>query len=98
MLVSRNRYFMIGVLLVMFGLQFRVVQSFVLNEPTTRTLMKLNKDSSVASNSPDLAGLIQEVAVPKPTKKVEPPRWVGLALVALGAVITLHAVAMPKRD
>lgn len=97
-MLSRNRYFMIGVLLVMFGLQFRVVQSFVLNEPTTRTLMKLNKDSSVAANGPDLAGFIQDVAVPKPTKKVEPPRWVGLALVALGAVITLHAVAMPKRD
>jgi hypothetical protein len=97
-MLSRNRYFMIGVLLVMFGLQFRAVQSFVLNEPATRTLMKLNKDASVASNGPDLAGFIQEVAVPRPTKKVEPPRWVGLALVAFGAVITLHAVAMPKRE
>lgn len=97
-MLSRNRYFMIGVLLVMFGLQFRVVQSFVLNEPATRTLMKLNKDASVASNGPDIAGFLQEVAVPRPTKRVEPPRWVGLALVAFGAVVTLHAVAMPKRE
>jgi hypothetical protein len=35
--------------------------------------------------------------MPKPTKRVEPPRWIGLALAAVGSVLSLHAIAMPKK-
>jgi hypothetical protein len=93
---TRNRYFMAGVLLFMLGVQFRFVQSFVLNEPTTRTLAKITKQTPVASSSPSMTSFLMQVH-PSPKKRVEPPRWLGLAMVAVGAVVALHAMAMPKQ-
>jgi len=93
---TRNRYFMAGMLLVMLGIQFRLVQSFVLNEPTTRAIAKITKQSPVASNAPSMTSFLLQV-YPNPKKKVEPPRWLGLAMVAVGAVVALHAIAMPKQ-
>ncbi len=36
MSMYRNRYFLLGVLLLLLGIQFRMVDSFVLNESATR--------------------------------------------------------------
>jgi len=93
---TRNRYFMVGTLLVLLGIQFRLVQSFVLNEQTTRTLSKLTKQTPVASNSRSMTSFLMQVH-PNPKKNVQPPRWLGLAMVAVGAVVALHAMAMPKQ-
>ncbi len=94
---NRNRLFMVGMLLILLGVQFRMVQSFVLNEPTTRTLIKLSKNApaSVTNNS-SIDNFLVQVA-PNPKKRIEPPRWLGLAMVAVGAVVSLHALAMPRQ-
>lgn len=94
MQMNRNRYFLIGVLLILLGIQFRMIDSFVLNEPTTRVLAKMSQQSPVASND-TFSGLLMQVH-PKPTKRVHPPRWLGLAMIAVGTVVSLHAVAIPK--
>ncbi len=47
--LNRNRFFMIGTLLVMLGIQFRMVESFTLNEETTRALIKMRDRSAVAA-------------------------------------------------
>jgi hypothetical protein len=93
MSMYRNRYFLAGVLLLLLGMQFRMVQSFVLNEPTTRALARITKNS-VADNSGMPAMLMQ--IYPNPTKRVEPPRWLGLAMITVGAIISCHALAIPK--
>lgn len=94
---TRNRYFMLGMLLILLGIQFRMVQSFVLNEPATRTLVKLSKNSpAAASNTSALNSFFIQLA-PHPKKRVVPPRWLGLAMIAVGAVISLHALAMPRQ-
>lgn len=94
MQMTRNRYFLLGVLLMLLGFQFRMVESFVLNEPATRALHRFTKDTPVASNDFSTAFFMQ--VHPKPTKRVAPPRWLGLAMIAAGTVISLHAVALPK--
>ncbi len=97
-LIKRNHLFMVGLLLVLLGVQFRMVQSFVLNEPTTRTLIKLSQKApaAVTNNSP-LESFLAQLA-PNPKKRIEPPRWLGLAMMAVGAVISLHALAMPRPE
>jgi hypothetical protein len=90
----RNRYFLLGILLVLLGIQFRMVESFVLNERATRTLARVTKTTPVADNSS--MGSIMSYIYPKPTKKVEPPRWLGLALIAVGSVVSLHALSIPR--
>jgi hypothetical protein len=93
MSMYRNRYFLLGILLLLLGVQFRMVESFVLNESATRALARVTKQSAVADNSGMGAMLMQ--IYPNPTKRVEPPRWLGLSMIAIGAVISCHALAIP---
>ncbi len=94
--MNRNRYFLFGVLLVLIGIQFRMVDSFVLNEPATRALARVTRDTPVASNDSMTSFLLQ--VHPNPTKRITPPRWLGLAFVAVGTVVSLHAIAMPRKN
>lgn len=95
MKMTRNQYFLLGVLLVLLGAQFRMVESFVLNEPATRALARVTRDTPVASN--DFMSVMMLQYHPKPTKRMSPPRWLGMALIATGVVISLHAVAIPRQ-
>jgi hypothetical protein len=90
----RNRYFLAGILLLLLGIQFRMVDSFVLNESTTRALARITKNS-VADNS-SMTSMFAQI-YPTQTKRVVPPRWLGLAMITMGAVISLHALAIPKQ-
>ncbi|TWU44033.1 hypothetical protein Q31b_15680 [Novipirellula aureliae] len=92
----RHRYFLFGLLLVLFGVQFRMIDTFVLNESTTRTLARF-KETSTASSGSMVDSIFLQVH-PKPMKRVQPPRWIGLSMIALGAVISLHAVAVPSQN
>ncbi len=94
MSMYRNRYFLAGVLLVLLGIQFRMVDSFVLNEPTTRALARVTKSTPVADNS-NMTSFLMTVH-PKPMKRVTPPRWLGLAMITVGAVVSCHALAIPR--
>jgi hypothetical protein len=94
MSVYRNRYFLLGVLLILLGVQFRMVESFVLNDRATRTLARVTKTTPVADNSS--MGAIMSYVYPNQTAKIEPPRWLGLACIALGAVVSLHALSIPR--
>lgn len=93
--MNRNRYFLIGVLLILLGSQFRMIDSFVLNEPTTRALAKMSRKAQVTQND-SLSTFLMQVH-PKPTKRVHPPRWLGLAMIAVGTVASLHAIAIPRQ-
>jgi len=92
--MNRNRYFLIGVLLILLGTQFRMIDSFVLNEPTTRALANMSKRSNPTVDESFSSFLMQ--VHPKPTKRVHPPRWLGLAMIAVGSVVSLHAIAIPR--
>lgn len=92
--MNRNRYFLLGVLLILLGCQFRMVQSVVLNESATRALARVTQKKAVAS-SDMMSTFLMDVS--RPTKRISPPRWLGLATIAAGAVITLHSIAMPRQ-
>ena len=96
MSLYRNRYFLAGVLLVLLGVQFRMVDSFVLNEPTTRAIARVSKSTPVADHS-TVSNFMMSVH-PKPMKRVTPPRWLGLAMITLGAVISCHALVIPRHQ
>ncbi|QDT06603.1 hypothetical protein K227x_50140 [Rubripirellula lacrimiformis] len=96
MSMYRNRYFLAGILLILLGVQFRMVDSFVLNESTTRALARVTKSTPVADNSSMTSFMMQ--VHPKPMKRVTPPRWLGLAMIAVGAVIGCHAIVIPRHN
>ena len=83
MLPTRHHVLVLGLLLFMAGVQFRLVESFTLNERSTRFV------------ATELGGLPAPAAwSAAPLRKVvEPPRWLGLALMSAGAVLTVKSLS-----
>jgi hypothetical protein len=82
---KRHHLLLAGLLLFFAGIQFRVVQSFTLNEKSS---------TFVAAR---MGGGQQPPAMwqsPPLRKVVEPPRWLGLALMSAGAVLTVKSLSM----
>ncbi len=93
--IDRNRYFMFGVVLFLLGLQFRLVDSFVLNENSTRAIHRFSQRSNIADSN--LAtNVYMQVGTPK--KSLRPPNWLGFVLLSVGGVICLHAMVLPRRE
>lgn len=90
----RNRYLLAGFLLLLVGIQFRMIHSFVLNEPATRALARFGKQASISQQTTVQSFLLN--VVPNPTKTVTPPRWFGLSMITIGAVVVFHALVIPK--
>ena len=90
---NRNQYFFLGVLVVLLGLQVRMVNAYVLTPDATRFLAEQTQSSSssegaVVSFASGLGAL--------PNKVIQPPEWLGWCLISVGAVLILHSLAMPK--
>lgn len=87
MLPARSHLLLAGLLLFLVGIQFRVVQSFTLNERSS-TFVAARMGS----------GPRQAVWQAAPMRKVvEPPRWLGLALMSVGAVLTVKSLSMKSQ-
>ena len=84
--LNRNHYFMAGVVLLLLGIQLRMIDAFVLNESTTRFLSQRAGGAATAAILPAIG--------PAPRKTVRPPDWLGWALMSVGSVLVLHALAM----
>jgi hypothetical protein len=91
--INRNQWMMIGLVILALGIQFRMVDSFVLNQKTTEIIAKrLHKNDMVATT------FMQPFNVPPPPsqREIKPPRWLGFMMISVGAVLMLHSLAMPK--
>ena len=87
MAANRHSLLLAGLLLFLLGVQFRVVESFTLNERSSHF---------VAAR---LGGGQQAPAMwqaPTLRKVVEPPRWLGLALMSVGAVLTVKSLSSKR--
>jgi len=91
--ITRNQWFLGGLVLVMLGLQFRMVESFVLTPECTKILAK-QTGHPVAAVDNSMATLVGTPALPA-SKTVHPPEWLGWALLSIGAVMILQSLAMP---
>ena len=94
--INRNQYFALGLILLLLGLQFRLIESLDLTPDFTQVLAErtghplASVDAVAPGESPIvLAGL---------KKHVRPPEFLGWALLAVGATLILHSMAMRKPD
>lgn len=88
--INRNQYFLAGLVVLMLGLQMRMVETYVLNERAS---------SFISERLPALASTddsLMPSAGPKPRKTLHPPTWLGYAVISLGAVLVLHSLAMRR--
>jgi len=94
---NRNQYFMAGMVVLLLGIQMRLVDTFVLNERATQFLAQRiqqfkNKQLASASDTPTL------MASQAPIHKhpLTPPPWIGWAFISVGSVLILHSLALKK--
>lgn len=87
-----------GLVILLVGLQLRTVESYVLTQKASRFVQeKLSSDNLLARDDPygyrvrsyDSVMLSSGPVTPQ---RVTPPRWLGWALISIGAVMILHGV------
>jgi len=94
---NRNQFFMAGMVVLLLGIQMRLVETFVLNERATQFLAQRiqqfkSKQLASASDVPTL------MAAQSPIHKhrLTPPPWIGWAFISVGSVLVLHSLALKK--
>lgn len=91
---NRNQYFFLGAIILMIGLQVRMVSAYVLSEEATRFLAERTHASASAPEQA-LVSFTSDTGL-LPNKVIRPPEWLGWCLISVGAVLMLHSLAMPK--
>ena len=90
--LNRNQYFFLGLVIVLIGVQLRMVSSYTLTHEATRFLAERTKSSSADSA---LLALSSDIGA-GPQKVIYPPEWLGWCLMSVGAVLILHSLAMKR--
>ena len=84
-----QRYFIIGALALVIGFQLRAVDSFVLT-PQASAAIEKNVRRSQLRNNPYDSIMMSGIPTSTTPKTVRPPRWLGWAMLSVGAVLVLH--------
>lgn len=94
--INRNQYFLIGLVVLLLGLQFRLTDSVLLTPQCTKFLAERTGHPVAAAGNAmeNLLGTESEL----PPKTIRPPDWVGYSLLSLGAVLILHSLAKGRPD
>jgi len=89
---NRNQYFFLGVVIVLMGVQLRMVSTYVLTDEATRFLAERTRSTAAEGLMVSLAsdtGNLQR-------KVIKPPEWLGWCLISVGSVLILHSLAMKR--
>ncbi len=94
--MNRNHWFLIGLVLLLLGVQFRMVDSFVLTPEFTQFLAERTGHPLAAVNAATQAFTASQKPIAK--KTWTPDEWIGWFLASIGSVFILHAMALRKAD
>lgn len=91
---NRNHYFMIGLVVLLLGIQLRLVETYVLNEKCSDALAK--RANKAKDSQPNPVPLLATATGTVPRQRITPPKWIGWALLSVGGVLILQSFAMKK--
>lgn len=96
--LNRNQFFLMGLVVLALGLQFRLVDTYVLNAEATKfAAEKFGTPQQQAATTTFIPTLESAGAGSTATlRSVKPPTWLRWATISVGAVLILHSLAMPK--
>jgi hypothetical protein len=94
----RNHYLLAGLVVFLLGLQFRAVESFTLNRECSHFIATRfpKKSQNGLPPSATLTSLSVDHGSPS-LRTIKPPRWLGYAMLSVGAVFILHSLVMKKQ-
>jgi hypothetical protein len=84
--------YMAGIIVLMLGIHFRLVESVVLTDQATQFVAEKMESLDLANSTPNMF-----TRVPAAKKVITPPRWLGWSLLSIGGVMVLHSLAMRKQ-
>jgi hypothetical protein len=90
--LNRNQYFFLGLVIVLLGVQLRMVSSYTLTQEATKFLAERSQGSGADST---LFAISSDMGA-GPQKVIHPPEWVGWCLMSVGSVLILHSLAMKR--
>ncbi|MHC4406961.1 MAG: hypothetical protein ACYTG0_45675 [Planctomycetota bacterium] len=94
--INRNQWFLAGLLALLLGLQFRMIDSVVLTPEFTKFLAE-QTGHPVAAASETMQTIVG--TTPRiPPKTIRPPESVGWALLSVGAVFILHSLSLRRPE
>ena len=92
---NRNHYLTFGLVVMLLGIQFRLVKSYTLTEQSTQFISKQLSLSEPAAPAPMMA-YFNVAGTPESKRQLSPPRWLGFSFIAMGVVLILQSFAMKK--
>jgi hypothetical protein len=92
--ITRNQYFFAGLLLLLVGGQFRMIQTVDLTPEFTQFLAERTGHPLASVNAATQSLTPSERPLAK--KTVCPPDWLGWSLISIGSVLVLHSWGMKK--
>jgi hypothetical protein len=92
--ISRNQFFFAGLLCLLLGAQFRLIDTVELTPEFTQFLAERTGHPVAALGATTQALAPSEKPIVK--KTVRPPDWIGWVMLSVGAVLVLHSMGMKK--
>ena len=94
-----RRYCMIGAILLLLGVQLRVVDSYVLTQKASQFVeTRLHTSRLTDGGVYDSTYRYSIGPYPATQKTFTPPRWIGWAFLSVGAVLVLHSMTISRFD
>jgi hypothetical protein len=95
--VNRNQIFLGGLIVLLLGVQLRLVDSFVLNERATQFLaQRMQQLQGNPGTSPGDFSTMFAAQGPVGNKRIDIPPWLGYSLLSIGGVLVLYSLALKK--
>jgi hypothetical protein len=96
--LNRYHFFILGVVVLLAGIQFRFVDSFVLNESATRFVAEKFGTPGQGANANTTLPMLELAGsgTSGPLRTIKPPVWLSWALISGGSVLVLHSLALRK--
>jgi len=94
---DRNKYFALGMFVLLLGIQFRLIDRIVLSQPVTEALARYQHPQAMQTVG-TFQRLMPAVGPSIPRKVLQPPTWIGWLLLSTGGVLVMHSFALPKPE
>ena len=94
--INRNQYFMVGLVLLLLGLQLRLVDSYTLTPELTQILAERTGEPLAAVNA--ATSIFTPSGRPLAQKTVQPPEWLGWLMLSAGSVLVLYSLSLKRPE